>query len=302
VKEAMEGHEKAEAGKRAIIEAAGAVERIVDNLTSTAKGLSVQVEQSHRAAETEQLKVSAALNSMQEMSNTIMDVARNANAVSEHSAVSRDKAQEGAGIVERSIAALTTVQSDMSALNGHMDFLTQHAAAVGSVITVISDIADQTNLLALNAAIEAARAGEAGRGFAVVADEVRKLAEKTMIATKEVNDTIHAIQAGTGESSLAAVKVNDNVTKAAILAQESGNSLDGIVNVAAETASQIHAIAAAAEEQSAACAEISKALDAINTSAMETSSAMRQAAQAVTELSGQTDQLQVLVRQLRAEG
>ena len=131
-----------------------------------------------------------------------------------------------------------------------MGELGKQAQGIGQIITVIEDIADQTNLLALNAAIEAARAGEAGRGFAVVADEVRKLAEKTMSATREVVDFVGAIQDCAQKNVVATDSAVKLVEESTGLAGQSGEALHAIVGMVQRTADQVRAIATASEEQS----------------------------------------------------
>jgi methyl-accepting chemotaxis protein len=134
---------------------------------------------------------------MEQMNATVLEVSRNAEAAAGNAEQSREHAMLGSSVMERAVASIEEVRSKSLAIKKDMTLLEQHAGSIGRILTVISDIADQTNLLALNAAIEAARAGEAGRGFAVVADEVRKLAEKTMLAPTEVAAAIRDIQGST---------------------------------------------------------------------------------------------------------
>ena len=297
--EAKTSQELAEQGRKTLLEAAANVDQVVGRLSAATEELSSQVEQSSRSAEVQRDRVTASATAMEEMNATVLEVARNAGVASEGSDNARQKATSGAEIVKRSIDALGLVQQSAETMSKEVLGLGQQAEAIGNIMTVISDVADQTNLLALNAAIEAARAGEAGRGFAVVADEVRKLAERTMAATKEVGDAISGIQKGTQRSISAMNEAAKNVESATALAHESGSALNEIVSQSDHTADQVRNIAAAAEQQSAASDEITQSLDEINRLAQENAAAMHQSSQAVMELSEQTNQLQAYMENLR---
>ncbi len=297
--EAEVAAEKAEQGRKAILETAENVQRVASRLSAAAEQLAAQVGKAGEAAERQRGQVVVSAASMEEMNSTVLEVARSAGSASQTSEEARNKAQIGAGIVEQSVEAVRAVQRDTLELKDAMRLLGSQAQSIGQVMTVISDIADQTNLLALNAAIEAARAGEAGRGFAVVADEVRKLAEKTMNATREVGEAISGIQQGARKSVEAVDQTAGNLEKTTELSGKSGESLREIVREATHTADQVRSIAAAAEEQSAASEEITRSLEDINTLASETAAIMRQADAAVAELSAQAQELRNLVDALR---
>jgi methyl-accepting chemotaxis protein len=179
-----------------------------------------------------------------------------------------------------------------------MDQLGMQTTDIGKIMNVIEDIADQTNLLALNAAIEAARAGEAGRGFAVVADEVRKLAEKTMDATKEVGNAIQVIQRGAAANIKSVDAAAVAVDQATDLANRSGEALDHIVQFSDDTSGQVQSIATAAEEQSAASEEINRAVEDINLIASETVDGMNQSAEAITSLARLSNDLRQLIDEM----
>ena len=192
--------EAAQAQRAGKLDAAKRLEAVVVNVLSSSKSLSSQIEEALSGSEKQSQHTGETASSMEEMNATVLEVARHASEASERSDSAKERAQEGAQVVHKVVDAINTVQKQAERLKGNMNDLGNQAQGIGQVIDVISDIADQTNLLALNAAIEAARAGEAGRGFAVVADEVRKLAEKTMAATTEVGNAIQAIQAGANTS------------------------------------------------------------------------------------------------------
>ena len=290
--------QKAEQGRKTLLEAAKRLEVVVQHISSSSQELSTQVEQSSRGAERQAARVGETATSMEEMNATVLEVARNASESAAGSEKARKKAQEGAAVVQQSVQSIQAVQRDVAELKENMSALGRQAEGISSIMNVISDIADQTNLLALNAAIEAARAGEAGRGFAVVADEVRKLAEKTMTATKEVGEAIGSIQNGTRTNMESVDRTVRRIEEATDLASKSGEALKDIVSLVEETSDQVRSIATASEEQSAASEEINKSIEDISRISSQTSQAMAQSALAVTDLARQTQELQALTNML----
>ncbi|MDR2669841.1 MAG: methyl-accepting chemotaxis protein [Desulfovibrio sp.] len=299
VGEAEIAKNEAEEGQKAILKAAEQVEQVVGRLAAAAEQLNGQVEAAGRGAEHQHELVVSCSAAMDEMNSTVLNVARNASLASESAVNARQKANSGSVIVNECINAIKQVSDEVGTLRTFMSNLGKEAEGIGEVITVINDIADQTNLLALNAAIEAARAGEAGRGFAVVADEVRKLAEKTMTATKDVTDAVRSIQEGTHKSIESVDRTGTNISSTVELVNKSGGSLSEIVEEAATSADRVRGIASAAEEQSATSAEISGALSEINSSAEASAELMRRSVGAVGDVASQVRELHELVAQLR---
>ena len=273
-------------------------EEISQYLSSAAEELSAQIEQASRGAEQQRDRATETSAAMEQMNVTVLEVAKNASQAAEDADVARDNAQSGAEIVGRVIESVGEVQSQADNLKLSMEKLGGQAADIGKVLEVISDIADQTNLLALNAAIEAARAGEAGRGFAVVADEVRKLAEKTMAATSEVEAAINTIQSMTRDNVAASEVAAQSVQRSTELANESGESLQGIVGHVENAADEVRNIATAAEEQSATSEEINRSTDEINRISSETSQVMNEAAQAIQEVASMASRLNAVIEEM----
>ncbi len=259
-----------DAQSRALIKGAGKLKELADLINGVAGGLSDQVDVVTDGANNQRARSGETSHAMEQMNATILDVARNASEAADQATSAREKAASGAAVVDQVAEAVATVDTLTSRMKESVNGLGNQAEDIGKIMSVITDIADQTNLLALNAAIEAARAGEAGRGFAVVADEVRKLAEKTMDATKEVGDAVQAIQSGVrgtiGEMGQAA----DAVKNASGLAAEADSALKEVVGIVEMSADQARIIATAAEEQSATSEEITRSVEDVS----ETSSVM----------------------------
>jgi methyl-accepting chemotaxis protein len=238
---------------------------------------------------------------VEEMSQSIVEVARKSADASENATRSGDMATQGGEIVRETVEGMNAINDAVSASANAVQELGKRGEQIGAVIQVINDIADQTNLLALNAAIEAARAGEHGRGFAVVADEVRKLADRTTKATEEIAGSIEAIQRETDEAVRRMGTGTEQVRKGVEQASEAGHSLEQIVDGAREVAAMIQSIAAAAEEQSAASEQVGKNVESIAAVTRETSEGTQQAAAAAASLSSKAERLLQLVGNFKVD-
>ena len=299
---AEEARHRAESARReGMLAAAGQLEGVVGVVSSVAAGLSAQIEKSERGAAEQASRVTETATAMEEMNVTVAEVARNAGSASEMSAATRQRAEAGAQVVSQAVDSIRRVEKQSLELKDDMRTLSEQAQSIDRIMGVISDIADQTNLLALNAAIEAARAGEAGRGFAVVADEVRKLAEKTMASTHDVGNAIKAIQESTNKSMASVENAVVQISRATGYANDSGLALSDIVATAEATADQIRAIATASEEQSAASEEINANVGQVSSMIGQTAETMAEAAKAVAGLAAQTEDLRALVAQMKQE-
>ena len=305
-RKAQEAMQQAEAASReaqskteAMLAAADKLEQVGNVVSSASTQLSAQIEQSDRGAAESAQRLSEAATAMNEMNATVQEVAKNAGSASAASAETKQKAEAGAEVVAKAVQSIELVHQMSLELKGDMVQLNEHAQDITRIMNVISDIADQTNLLALNAAIEAARAGEAGRGFAVVADEVRKLAEKTMASTNDVGNAIKAIQESTAKSMTGVDNAVERISEANELASRSGRALGEIVATVEATGDQVNAIATASEEQSAASEEINQSIVQVNDMSRQTAEAMAEAAKAVSDLAAQAQGLTNLIQELK---
>lgn len=210
--------------------------------------------------------------SVEELSVSISHVAENANQAATISEEAKQVTTQGRTVVNQAMTELERVASEIKESAALIESLGERSKQISSVVGVIREIAEQTNLLALNAAIEAARAGEQGRGFAVVADEVRKLAERTSMSTQEISSTVGAILDETGGAVKRMQSVSQNMSESVNLARDAGDSLLSIDQKAQETVEVVQGIADGTREQSAASQEIARLVEKIAQSAEETTS------------------------------
>ena len=235
----------------------------------------------------------------EEMAATSSDIARNCSMAAESSQQSSAAATRGETVVQETIAGMVRIAERVKQSALTVENLGTRSEQIGAIVGTIEDIADQTNLLALNAAIEAARAGEQGRGFAVVADEVRALAARTAIATKEISDMIRAIQKETKEAVHAMEEGVTEVEKGAASSEKSSHALEEIRYQINEVTMQINQIATAAEEQTATTSEITMNVQQVTGIVHKTAKGASETAAAASQLASNAMILQDLVRRFR---
>jgi len=264
-------------------------------VASAANEISSSTEQMAAGAQEQTSQAHEVASAVEEMTKTIIENSKNAGDTAETAKQARQTAETGGRVVEETVAGMKRIAEVVNRSAETVETLGKSSDQIGEIIGVIDDIADQTNLLALNAAIEAARAGEQGRGFAVVADEVRKLAERTTKATKEIATMIKQIQAETSGAVASMEEGTKQVNDGIALADKAGESLREIVGSIGRVTEMISQIAAANEQQSSASEQISKNVEAISSVTNETAQATQQIARAAEDLSRLTENQQQLV-------
>jgi aerotaxis receptor len=277
--------------------AAGRIGEFAGQLERTAQDTAATAEQTHAGIRRHQSETDQVATAMNEMSATVHDVARNANETAQATRDANTESQHGQEIVRETIAAIERLADEVDKASGVIKKLEKDSENIGSVVDVIRNIAEQTNLLALNAAIEAARAGEQGRGFAVVADEVRTLASRTQQSTQEIQNMIEGLQAAARD---AARVMEDGRNKAANGVQQvakTGESLTSIAAAVDRIAGMSAQIATASEEQSAVAEEINRNILNITRVVDETAEGASNTATASENLLKLSGGLQALLKQ-----
>jgi methyl-accepting chemotaxis protein len=269
---------------------ASAISQISESATLTAQ-----------RSETQQNQTSQVADAMKQMSLTVLQVSENSSLAAEASRKAAETAREGGTIVEDTLNKMRTIATSVQGTAKKMAELGKSSDQIGHIARVIDDIADQTNLLALNAAIEAARAGEQGRGFAVVADEVRKLAERTTTATKEIAQMINTIQEETKMAVAAMEAGTKQVEEGLESTSRAGDSLRQIIHMSEEVGEMITHIATAATEQSNATEEVNNNLNEIAAITRESAQGAQQSATACGDLTNLASELQGIVSKFRLE-
>jgi twitching motility protein PilJ len=265
------------------------------SLVQTITDTSVQVAASAQETQATAMHLAeAAEHQAQEInsaSSRISEIAASINQVSRNSAESADVAQrsvqiatKGAGVVRQTIAGMDSIRDQIQETSKRIKRLGESSQEIGSIVELINDISEQTNILALNAAIQAASAGEAGRGFAVVADEVQRLAERASNATKRIETLVQTIQSDTNEAVSSMEQTTSEVVAGARLAEDAGTALGEIEKVSSDLSNLIQGISSAAQQQSSAASNITATMNTIQSITAQTSQGANQTAASIGNL------------------
>ncbi|MBA1381519.1 HAMP domain-containing methyl-accepting chemotaxis protein [Pseudomonas brassicacearum] len=277
----------------------GGIGEGVTQIASAAEQLSAITEQTSVGVSRQKVETDQVATAMHEMTATVQEVARNAEEASEASLAADQQARDGDIVVGEAIAQIERLSREVSNSTEAMGHLQRESDKIGSVLDVIKSVAQQTNLLALNAAIEAARAGEAGRGFAVVADEVRSLAQRTQKSTEEIEELIAGLQTGT-EKVASSLGSSRGLTDSSVeLTRRVGGSLGNITRTVSAIQAMNQQIAAAAEQQSAVAEEINRSVLNVRDVSEQASAASEETAASSAELARLGVHLQTLVGRFR---
>ncbi len=283
--------------RRKLLDMLTSISSTTDELSSASEELSVITEQTGKVINQQQLETEQVASAMNEMTATVQDVAGNIHATAGAAAEANQQSLSGQSVVGKAVAQINELAQQIEQSAKTITEVETHTTEIGSIVEVIKAIAEQTNLLALNAAIEAARAGEQGRGFAVVADEVRALAARTQESTKQINDMIGKLQDGSREAVMVMEQSRQQAKSAVDFAQDSTGYLSTIVASITRITDMSTQIASAAEQQAQVLEGLNQNIDKINLMANETSSSTDQTTVASQDLARMASNLRDLVVQ-----
>ncbi|NQD59560.1 methyl-accepting chemotaxis protein, partial [Pseudomonas sp. CM25] len=256
----------------------------IEQLAGNAQALSAVTEQTNREVGSQKEETEQVATAMQQMTATVHDVARNAEQAAQAAQAADDKVGSGQQVVRQSMQRIEQLAAAAETASAGIDSLSAEIHTIGDVLAVIKSVAEQTNLLALNAAIEAARAGEQGRGFAVVADEVRALARRTRQSTEQIEALVASLR-GNAQQSVAQIRGSTELVRLAVADALHTESALGSIAAAVSLIQQMNQqIAAAAEQQSSVAEEISRSVTQIRGSADQAALAMQDNARSSIEL------------------
>jgi methyl-accepting chemotaxis protein len=274
------------------------INRVVEGSRQVAQAsdeLAAASEQLAKGASEQSQLAQQVAGAVEEMSHTTTEVSKNAGVVASAVDEASKAAGRGGEVVAQTVVGMRRIAETVADVGKTIDALSHRSREIGEIVQVIDEISDQTNLLALNAAIEAARAGEQGRGFAVVADEVRRLAEKTAKATKEITEMIRGIQAEAVGTVSSMGEGQEEVERGVALAESAGGSLREIVETVGRVTGQVGQITVAAEQQREAAQDISSSIERVALVSRDNASGIQQSAQATQTLSRLAAEMQQLV-------
>ncbi len=265
---------------------------LVDAAAKQTEGTSRQLV---RSAETQAKQAAAASESMARMATSIEEVSGNAERCSDVARHSVEVAHKGGEAVRRTIAGMNTIRETIQDTSKRIKRLGESSQEIGNIVELIEEIAEQTNILALNASIEASRAGEASRGFAVVADEVQKLAERSTMATKKIEVLVSTIQSDTNEAVMSMERSTTDVVGGALLAENAGAALDEIEQVSHQIASLVQNISGSSKEQTSVAGAITKNMHVLREISSKTTESTTATSSAISKLSELASQLRKTV-------
>jgi methyl-accepting chemotaxis protein len=270
-----------------------------DAVSSAASTLDRATEQMAAGVEEAAMQVNSVATASEEMSKTSSEIAQNCVLAAKSSDEANQSVNTGEAVTQQTIGIMNRISDRVKDSAEVIKSLGARSDQIGQIVGLINDVADQTNLLALNAAIEAARAGEHGRGFAVVADEVRKLAERTSHATKEISNTIYAMQA---ETKKAVTSMEEGVSEVGIGTSEAAKSGEALKEILAQinrVTAEINQIAVASEQETATTNEIASSIQQISEVMQETARRIQENATASSQLADLASSLQTMVGQFK---